>query len=198
MDYVWARRSDNYRCMDFYGVHDDEDDHMLVDGESMVGQTFNGGLRSEAQAYSKKKLEDFARSQAHIMLVSQKARDVIEAFAPGGIPMVEWLPLSLVSSSGKPVTKKSYSVLHPIEHIDALDPNASGATFNPISPTCVNHVERLVMDASKIPADRHIFRLQKYTAPIFFSRPLAEHIQAADLSGILFGEIEELDRYELF
>ena len=196
MDYLWAKRSDTYNRMDFYGVHDDESDHVLTRGEPMLGN-IEGTLRAEAQAYSKKKLEDFARSQTHVMLVSPKARAVIEAFAPE-LPGVEWLPIELVSSSGKLVTKKSYQVLHLIDHLHALDPVASGAEYNAISHEKINDVEQLVIDACKIPEDRHIFRLEHYTSPIFFSRALAEHIRAARLSGVDFEELDELDRYKLF
>ena len=195
-DYLWAKRSENYNRMDFYGVHDEDDELMLVEGAPVLGTT-SGALRAEAQAYSRKKLEDFARSQAHVMLVSPKAREVIEAFAPG-LPGVEWLPVELVSSSGKAVTKKSYHVLHLIDHVDALDPAASGASYSFICPGDIDDVEQLVIDPAKIPQDRPIFRLAHYTYPIFFSRALAEKIQEAGLSGVGFGEIGAFDSFALF
>lgn len=108
--------------------------------------------------------------------------------ASRAIPKLEFLPVRIVDRHGGELSS-DYAIVHPIEPIDCLDRDASVYEADLLDPDSIDNVTKLVLDESKIPAERQIFRMQGYWNTTFVHRSLAEAIAAQKFSGVRFLEL---------
>ncbi|AKV01126.1 hypothetical protein AKJ09_07789 [Labilithrix luteola] len=108
--------------------------------------------------------------------------------ASRSIPKLESLPVRIVDRKGSELSSE-YSIINPIEPIACLDTGASVYETDLLDPDSIDNVTKLVLDESKIPADRLIFRMQGYWNTTFVHRSLAQAIAAQTFSGIRFLEL---------
>jgi hypothetical protein len=104
---------------------------------------------------------------------------------------VEYLPVSIMNHKGK-VASKDYFIVHPIIPLDALDVQASQASFNDINPEEIDSVEGLVLNKRSLDPELRIFRLKKLFKPVLIDRKLADEMKGA---GFVGSYIQALDRY---
>ncbi|HSN97579.1 MAG TPA: DUF1629 domain-containing protein [Candidatus Nanopelagicales bacterium] len=107
-----------------------------------------------------------------------------------GLKHVEYLPVTLINHKGR-VASRSYSIVHPVHPQDCLDRQKSGCTYSNISPGDIIEVKRLVLDVTKIEPDIELFRIKDFGFPVIVRRSLADAIQAAGFTGVLFTEFDE-------
>lgn len=116
------------------------------------------------------------------LVASERLRKAIEALAP---PSVEYLPVAVVDHKGR-VTQPPTFIVHPVSPVDCVDRVASEAKASAIDPGSIDSVKRLVIDASRVPPERTLFRLKDLWGVIVARRALAEAIVAGGFSGVEF------------
>ena len=82
----------------------------------------------------------------------------------------------------------AYFVMNPIDVIDAIDAAASGGASNPLSPSQLYRVDKLVLRT--LPADCVMFRPASMSQLILVRADVADRLRAAGLSGLSFREPE--------
>jgi hypothetical protein len=116
---------------------------------------------------------------------------VVEFLKKKQLKNVEYLPVSIMNHKGK-VASKDYFIVHPIIPQDALDLEASQASFNDINPEEIDSVEGLVLKNRGLDPELRIFRLKKFFNPVLIDKKLAEEMKGA---GFVGSYIKALDRY---
>jgi hypothetical protein len=123
-----------------------------------------------------------------LIVASPKLKAFVEARK---LKKVEYLPLRIIDHKGK-VASKDYFIIHPIEPVDCLDLEASGAIRSTIDTETIRKVKRLVLDESKLDPDRELFRPKGFYRATLVRRALAQAIDAAGFTGVRW---TELDKY---
>ena len=119
------------------------------------------------------------------IVASPKLRALLEGLK---IPCMEYIPVSVFDLKGKPLDVP-YVIAHPIEPIDCLDAEASGAEYSLIDPETIDEVERLVIDERRIDPARLLFRPKGYYDVILAHRSLAAKVDAAGITGVRWIEL---------
>ena len=125
-------------------------------------------------------LVDNALNQKRIIVASRKLKEFVEARA---IPHVEYLQVGIVDHRGRKASS-DYFVIHPIHPVDCVDKKRSLFERDDINPENFSSFERLVIDESRIPTDRELFRLSGFSDITLARRDLAEALDAARFSGL--------------
>lgn len=120
-----------------------------------------------------------------VLVVSPRLQRFLEA---RGVESVEYLPVAIFDHKKK--LAGEYFIVHPINPVDCLDVPACGATFWSVDPDNIMDVERLVIDVSKIPSTRELFRPASFFEVFLVRQELAEEIDAAGFTGITWIDID--------
>jgi uncharacterized protein DUF1629 len=122
-----------------------------------------------------------------LLVGSQRLKEFLES---RGIVKMEYLPVGIINHKRKRAPE-SYFILHPIDPVECLDINRSGVTWSQIDNQIINEVRHLAIDASKIPADRMIFRPRYFSDVVLVRRELAVAIDQEDFTGIRWVELAD-------
>ncbi|OLB14577.1 MAG: hypothetical protein AUH10_03720 [Gammaproteobacteria bacterium 13_2_20CM_66_19] len=114
------------------------------------------------------------------MVVSSKLADALRA---RNVSKLEYLPVSIVDHKGK-VASKDYYILNPLELIDCIDRKKSKFRESRITPGRIAKFEKLVIDETRIPPDRSLFRMQGYPSIALASKALADDLIRGNFSGL--------------
>ena len=87
--------------------------------------------------------------------------------------------------------KTKYFVINPFPCLNVLDLAASSPTMNTILKTQVDRVKKVVLQSSKIPKNRRLFRISNFENPIIVSRSLAEALAAEGFDGVNFESLNK-------
>lgn len=121
-----------------------------------------------------------------IRIVSARLRDVLAEVEP----KVELLRVPIVDKKKKEI-EQAYFFANVLEHVDCLDLEASGVQPSRLSNN-IARLTRVVIDEARVPADRQLFRIARYTKAHVVRRSLAERLTAAGVTvGILWTELGE-------
>jgi hypothetical protein len=104
------------------------------------------------------------------------------------ILQMEYLPVKIVDHKGR-VASSEYFIIHPIDPVECIDLKSSDVDWGIIDKTLIDHARRLVLDETKVPPDRQIFRPKPYYRIILVRRDLAKLIDDQGFSGIRWDEI---------
>lgn len=99
---------------------------------------------------------------------------------------VEFLPVTLINHKGR-VAADDYGYYHPVGTIDCVDLNASGAVFED-GEEDFDSCQRLVLDASAVPADIQVFRPRYQPRLVLLRRALGQAMQDAGFTGLWLRE----------
>jgi hypothetical protein len=134
-------------------------------------------------------LQDCVLNSDMCIVVSERLKNAVEALAP---PLVEYLPVAIIDHKKRKVPQR-YFIVHPVDPVDCIDRDASGAEMDEIlDPAAIESVQKMVLDPALIPADRSLFRLKHYWGAVVARRDLAEALSKGGFSGLRW---LELDRY---
>lgn len=114
-----------------------------------------------------------------LIVASPKLRNALEQ---AGAAKVEYLPVAIRDHKGK-ILSREYHIAHPVETVDCIDREASGARPSPILPANVDGVDKLVLRDDQIPADRQLFRITGFPDVTIIRCDLAESLDKAGLTG---------------
>jgi hypothetical protein len=81
-------------------------------------------------------------------------------------------------------------LVHPIDPIDCIDLEESKFVWSKVDPNTMLTVNHLVLDNTKIPKNRLLFRAKKYAEKIIIERELAQEIVDSGFTGAKWIEIK--------
>lgn len=106
---------------------------------------------------------------------------------------VEYLPLAIIDHKGR-AASKDYAIVHPVEPVDAIDREKSVFKEGVILPGSIESFERLVLDESRIPEDRQLFKLKGFREITLVRRDLADALDAKKFTGLTWQRVKDYPR----
>lgn len=160
----------------------------LKKGEAR-GEAFpsDAAFRMDPDAKRDTVLVDNIPNVEAMLLCSERLKQFIESRRP---PAIEYLPVTVQDHKKKPVPPTHFVVL-PLDPPDCIDLAGSVVTRWTVDSTALMSIEKLVLDESKIPADRLIFKPKGYTLATLVRRDLAAEIDAQGFTGIAWKEVAD-------
>jgi hypothetical protein len=159
----------------------------LYKGATVGAVTPGAHLAIGRPPWENKLLLDSLHNSDHLIAASQKLVDLLRELA---VPELEVLPMPVHNHKGKPIAAPYYLV-NPTPPLECIDGEKSKATPGRVNKNNLQ-VETLVLDESKVPAERTLFRLARLPGPIVVHRDLAAKLDAAGITGTRWSELKEL------
>ena len=106
---------------------------------------------------------------------------------------VEYLPLAIIDHK-KRKASKDYFIIHPVDPVDCIDRERSVYKEDDIIPGGIDSFKRLVLDESRIPPDRQLFKLQGFWDITLVRRDLADTLDAENFTGLTWQRIQDYPR----
>jgi hypothetical protein len=184
---IWRNRPEPDVCVlaELRGI---DDPYRLNDGTPLAcsfpsGVTFT----MDPDHADDDKLGDSLLNTDMVLVVSDRLDRFLREHAG---PFVEHLPVGIVDHRGRQLGDP-YFVAHPIEPVDCFD--RAQSIFEPslINSEDIDQVEKLVVDQSRIPSGRVLFRMTGLWDVTLVHRDLADAIERAAYTGVEFIEIDE-------
>jgi hypothetical protein len=132
-------------------------------------------------------LVDNLLNSDQVIVASSRVKEFLEARA---VPQVEYLPVRIIDHKRK-VASKDYFIVHAVDPVDCIDTKKSAFKMSRINPQRFDRFERLVIDESRVPADRQLFRLKNFGDVTLARRDLADALKQAGFTGIGWVELSE-------
>lgn len=131
-------------------------------------------------------LADSLPNTWNMYVVSGRLRD---ALAGTGEP-IEFVPVRIRNHKGR-LVKQPYFLMNPIGAIDCMDRKQSDFDEDPVDRSQALTLRRLVLDPSKIPEDRSVFRLASKLPLVLVRKDLAYEIyRVQECRGMIFQTLE--------
>jgi hypothetical protein len=108
-------------------------------------------------------------------------------------PHIEYLPLAIVDHKGR-AASKDYFIINPVDPVDCIDRTRSVFEEDDILPGNIESFKKLVLDESRIPADRQLFKLRGFWDITLVRRDLADAIDAEKFTGVTWQRIQDYPR----
>lgn len=104
---------------------------------------------------------------------------------------VEFFPLEIVAGKRvqKEISKNSYFLMNFLGNIDCF--NLEKSIYTRVNEWTVRHIDKLVLDESKIPLQTKIFYIFPFISKIAVRDELAEKVLAGKFKGISLTRVEE-------
>jgi hypothetical protein len=125
-----------------------------------------------------------------IIVASARLKKAIES---RGVPNVEYLPLAIVDHKGR-YASKDYFIVHPVDPVDCIDREHSVFEEDVILPGGIDSFKRLVIDETRVPAERQIFRLRGFWEITLVRRDTAEALDNEKFTGLAWQRIQDYPR----
>ena len=114
------------------------------------------------------------------MVVSAKLADALRA---QNVAKLEYLPVKIIDHKGK-VASKDYSILNPLELVDCIDREKSKFRPSRILPEEIDKFDQLVLDETRIPEDRLLFRMKGFNDIALASKSLVDVLTKGNFTGL--------------
>ena len=131
-------------------------------------------------------LTDSLQNNYNLIVASDRLADFFEKFP---VPLVERLSVAIRNHKGN--ISCHYNLLNPLNAVDCLDYEASGAVTSKVIKTQVITAKRLVLRDSTIDNERLLFRIAGYPKMRLVRSDFAEALLTAGFTGIRFQEIDK-------
>ncbi|MBT8143817.1 MAG: hypothetical protein KJO55_03890 [Gammaproteobacteria bacterium] len=188
---IWDAAADPGVCSVVKIINFDKP-YLLDDGKPLAAD-FPGdvGLLMDPDTPEDSLLADNLLNPMALIVVSAKLKQLLEE---RGLQKTEYLPVAIIDHRNRPVDEP-YFIVHPINHVQCLDVDASGGEWDLIDDTVLESVERVVLDTPRLEQGRELFRPFPLTDIVVVSRELADTIDTADISGCEWLELSEYSTY---
>ena len=120
-----------------------------------------------------------------LLVVSKK---LMEFFVNIQIEKVECLPIIIINHKGKPISDPYY-ILNQIDHVDCLKLDQCGGRWSRIAKDEMTKMEHFIIDESRIPTDRVLFRCKHYSTAIILNKKIADEIDKNGFTGMRWLEL---------
>ena len=117
---------------------------------------------------------DFCIVASDRLAAALKARNVAH---------MEYLPVTIIDHKGRTASSK-HVIVHPVEPVDCIDAAQSVFDLSRINKNRINSFKKLVLDTTRIPADRQIFRLKGFWKIVLVRLDLAQSLGKEGFSGL--------------
>ena len=162
-------------------------------GESMKGRFPKDAYFEMSDDFPKDvKLVDVHSNLNNFLVVSQRFKDLLQS--ADALKRNEVYEVGIVNHKGRR-EKTSYFVIHQIDHLKCADESQCVGVKSRLDPDEYQSLRKLVLDEKKIDPSLSLFRALAYRPMPLFRRDLAVKIEAAELSGIAFEEIDGFDDF---
>lgn len=122
-----------------------------------------------------------------LIVASARLKEFLEA---RDLEKIEYLPVHIIDHKGREASN-GYFIVHPLEPVTCVDENASVFERDLLMPDAYSSFERLVIDESRIPPGRQIFRLNGFWDLTLVRRDLAEALDQEGFSGLGWLELSD-------
>ena len=163
------------------------DESKLTTGVSLKKVITKAGTTFSLSEDGGDMLCDFVANTSGVLIVSARARAVLEAEEVKGEEQVEYLPFTLKDKRGRP-TKGEYFIANILRTVACMDRDKSDFTQSPVTKTKLLGVDNLTVVPTKIPKDLKLFRLGEYPRVIVIRSDLVKRIKAEKLTGLTVRE----------
>ncbi|MEY4561764.1 MAG: hypothetical protein RLZZ618_1041 [Pseudomonadota bacterium] len=164
------------------------DDWKLINGEAVTGEFPEASQFQMNPDYpGQNQLTDSLYNLDTLIVASRRLQALLEA---SSVAQMEYLPVNVVDQKGRRMTEP-YVIAHPLNPVDCLVIDACQPRWGRIDKNDISRLKHLVIDESRIPADRLLFRPKHYKSEILVHRALAEKIDAAGYTGARWIELAD-------
>jgi hypothetical protein len=122
-----------------------------------------------------------------VIVASQRLCEAVRSLVPSG---VEYLPVNIVDHKGR-VASKDHCIIHPVHPVDAIDKDQSVFETNILDDDDIESFEKLIVDESRIPADRKLFRLLGFWGLTLVHRDVAKALDQQGFKGLGWQRLED-------
>jgi hypothetical protein len=162
-------------------------------GESMKGRFPKDAYFDMSDDFPKDvKLVDVHSNLNNFLVVSERFKDFLAG--ADALKRNEVYEVGIVNHKGRR-EKAKYFVIHQFDHLKCADESQCVGVKSRLDPDEYQTLKKLVLDGKKLDASLSLFRVLEYRPMPLFRRDLAAKIEAAELSGIAFEEIESYDDF---
>jgi hypothetical protein len=160
--------------------------HKVMFGDSAAKQLADAEIVFELSPDHGVKLADSIPNTWSLLAVSEPLREALAKTEE----RIEFYPMRIRDLKGR-ITKKPYFLANPIGTVDCMDRKKSEFDEDTVARGQVQRFRRLVLDESKIPADRQIFRLASQKELVLVRKDLAyELYRVHEFRGMIFQTLE--------
>ena len=132
------------------------------------------------------KLSDFIPNSHHSLIVSEKLKSILETSDSS----FEFYKIS-IRNLKKRIEKKPYYLAHLLDSVECLDLDESDVRWSSLDSSQAARITKLVLDKSRIPEDKQIFRLAEMKGLVMVRKDLAFKIyREEECRGMLFKKVE--------
>lgn len=132
-------------------------------------------------------LTDSLNNQYYLYVVSEKIKSILSDLA---LDYLEIEPITVINHKQRNI-EEQYFLIQATGVVDCIDQDKSDIEFCPIEVTDIEEIDLLVLDETKIPADKPLFLLKHFGYNMVVRRDVADAISASGATGILWKEINE-------
>ncbi|HEY5810314.1 MAG TPA: DUF1629 domain-containing protein [Povalibacter sp.] len=122
-----------------------------------------------------------------VIVASKRLCEAVQSHVTTG---VEYLPVNIVDHKGR-VASKEHCIIHPVQPVDAIDKDQSVFETNIIDPDDIESFEKLVVDESRVPDDRKLFRLQGFWGLTLVHPDVARALDQHGFAGLGWQRLED-------
>lgn len=132
-------------------------------------------------------LTDSLPNPINLYFASERLKAFMEEHSGANL---EFLPIRLLDQKERPI-REPYYIMNLLDTADCVDLEKSKFRRSEISPEFIMKFYLLVLDESRIPKDKKLFRLKEKPNLIITREDLAQEILDSDFNGMMFQELEE-------
>lgn len=125
-----------------------------------------------------------------LIVASPRLQECVRSQSP---PEVEYLPVRVIDHKGR-VASRDHAIIHPVHPVDCIDVQQSVFETNLIDPDDIESFEKLVIDETRIPGERTLFRMKGFWGITLVRRDLAAAISAIVPTGLEWLDLDEYPR----
>src|SRR5690606_3836614 len=131
-----------------------EKTYRLTDGVSLIAEAKNCAMHMDPDTPDETDTLDVLINPYGLIVASQR---LTEFLMERSIPKVEYLPVSILDPKKKPIQEK-YFIVHPIDHVECLNADASEGEWDIVDDSALESVRRVVLNLDAVDRSRSIFR----------------------------------------
>jgi hypothetical protein len=184
---IWTRDIVPGACA-LSGMTGFADDWKLIYGEP-IGDALPSSARFAMDPDSRRDvmLTDNLYNGDMLIVASARLRDLVAARKPAAI---DYLVVPIFNHKKRAIAEP-YCIVHPLAPIDCLVIDECKPEWGRINKKAIERVERLVIDETRIPEDRLLFRPDLFCSVILAHRSLADAIDTAGMTGVRWVELAD-------
>jgi len=183
---VWDTAALKNACV-LTGLDGIEDTFKIDEGHSLESEFDNVSIRMDPDLPDDTLLYDVLSNPYSMIIASEQ---VVALLKDEDLKKVEYLPISVIDHKGH-VVPDAYFVVHPIEHVDCLDVEASGVEWDFVDDTIAESVGQIVLDRELVDTNRKIIRPKPFIEVVLIDRGLAQKLDKAGVQGCEWIELTD-------